>query len=119
MLDVLKKLVRWFAVFGLSYFLAGISKLEQGTAFFYIYISCYLLMILAFGIAILIFGGPIAYLKKTVISFFIIFASVAIIAIELLAAWLATMLFNIDFYVVFQLLKFGQCLCLESKKENN
>jgi len=41
------------------------------------------------------------------------------LAITLFATWGATKLFNVDFYVAYQIMTFGHCLCTSNKKKED
>ncbi len=48
--------------------------------------------------------------------FLLVLVTVVSLAIILFATWGATKLFGIDFFVAYQIMTFGQCLCTDSKK---
>ena len=43
---------------------------------------------------------------------------VVIIVITLFATWVVTKLFDVDYYVAYQIMSFGQCLYSLSKKDD-
>lgn len=90
---------------------------EQGKAFLYINLGTRILMILAFIVIFIITGidsGSVA--EANGISFLLVLVTVVSLAIILFATWGATKLFGIDFFVAYQIMTFGQCLCTDSKK---
>lgn len=116
---MLKKFVLWFICFGLSFLVSDVfGWTEQGKAFLYINLGTRILMILAFIVIFIITGidsGSVA--EANGISFLLVLVTVVSLAIILFATWGATKLFGIDFFVAYQIMTFGQCLCTDSKKD--
>lgn len=112
---MLKKFALWFIVFGLSYLVSDVfGWTEQGKAFLYIHLGAGVVIALAL-IAILViagFAGGLAA-KANGISSLVVLTTAGAIAITLFATWGATKLFDVDFYVAYQIMVFGQCLCNE------
>mgnify|MGYP000395776683 CR=1 FL=1 len=115
---MLKKFALWFICFGLSFLVSDVfGWTEQGKAFLYINLGTRILMILAFIVIFIITGidsGSVA--EANGISFLLVLVTVVSLAIILFATWGATKLFGIDFFVAYQIMTFGQCLCTDSKK---
>lgn len=115
---MLKKFALWFICFGLSFLVSDVfGWTEQGKAFLYINLGARILMILAFIVIFIITGidsGSVA--EANGISFLLVLVTVVSLAIILFATWGATKLFGIDFFVAYQIMTFGQCLCTDSKK---
>lgn len=115
---MLKKFALWFICFGLSFLVSDVfGWAEQGKAFLYINLGARILMILAFIVIFIITGidsGSVA--EANGISFLLVLVTVVSLAIILFATWGATKLFGIDFFVAYQIMTFGQCLCTDSKK---
>lgn len=106
----------WFICFGLSFLAESLGLATQGTAFLFIKLGLTAIVI-AFLILIFLFGGdglgerigiPVALAGLLAIG----------IAIVLFATWGATKLFHVDYYVAFQIMTFGQCLCSSSSKKD-
>ena len=120
-MEMLKKFAWWFICFGASFLISDVfGWTDQGRAFLYIRL---ITSIAAFSIVILILLiAGIAVKEKllmTGISFlFVIWQAVSIV-IVLFATWGATKLFDIDFFVAYQIMSFGACLATTStsKKE--
>ena len=108
---MLKKFALWFICFGLSFLVESWGWAEQGKAFMIIDLGATGLMI---AIEILIFGGD--GLGERLGTLAIVYAGLMVII--LFATWGATQLFDVDYYVAFQIMTFGQCLCLSSKKDD-
>ena len=104
-----KKVALWLGCLGLSFLVESIGWAEQGKAFLFIN-----LVAVSLSIAILtliqIFEGD-GLLERIGVSVKSAVAYGAVITIILFATWGATKLFNVDFYVAFQIMAFGQCLC--------
>ncbi len=118
---MLKKFALWFICFVLSFLVSDkLGLTTQGKAFLYIRLSVSILIILAF-IVILIIGGLISgsAAEANGISFLVVLAAAVALAITLFATWGATKLFGIDFFVAYQIMTFGQCLCTDSKKKDD
>lgn len=115
-----KKFVLWFICFGLSFLVQSWGWTEQGKAFLYINLGADILLILVV-LAILVIAGLAEdrAAEANGISFLVILVTVGIVAIVLFATWGATKLFNVDFYVAYQIMTFGQCLCTNSKKKDD
>lgn len=105
---------KMFVCFGLSFLVKSFGWTEQGKAFFYINIGAVGLLIAVFILIVLFMGS--GALEKLGISIVLVIFSAIIIGITLFATWGATKLFDVDFYVAFQIMGFGQCLCTSNKK---
>lgn len=114
MFNMLEKFALWFVCFGLSFLVESFGWTEQGKAFFYINIGAVGLLIAVFILIVLFMGS--GALEKLGISIALVIFSAIIIGITLFATRGATKLFDVDFYVAFQIMGFGQCLCTSNKK---
>ena len=114
---MLKKFALWFICFGLSFLVESWGWAEQGKAFIYIDLGA-VGLILAVVILICLFAGDGA-VERLGIPLVVTICYVAIVAVILFATWGATKLFNVDYYVAYQIMTFGQCLCTScsSKKD--
>ena len=117
---MLKKFALWFIYFGLSFLVSDVfGWTEQGKAFLYINLGANILIILAFIVILVIASlasGNLA--EANGISFLLVLVTAVTLAITLFATWGATKLFGIDFFVAYQIMTFGQCLCTDTKKDN-
>ena len=117
---MLKKFAFWFICFGLSFLVQSWGWTEQGKAFFYIELGISVLIIVALiAIFIIISFGNRCALEASGVSFLLILIITFQIAIILFATWGATKLFDVDFYVAYQIMTLGQCLCADSKKKDD
>ena len=115
------KFVAWFITFGLSFLAAEWELAEQGRAFFFTSLSMDVLMVLVLLVLMLIAAisdGDIRT-EASIVSVVAILALLFEIAAVLFATWGATKLFDVDFYVAYQLMTFGQCLCITGKKKDD
>lgn len=114
---MLKKFGVWFIVFGLSFLISDVfGWTEQGKAFLYIHLGVSVILIL---IAMLIIVAGLARgsaVESNVAPILLLFITVCV---DLLATWGATKLFDVDFYVAYQIMTFGLCLSYEKDKEDD
>lgn len=115
---MLKKFALWFICFGLSFLVESWGWAEQEKAFLYINLGASIIIILVV-IAILVFVGLVGNCAAEAngISFLVALINAGTVAILLFATWGATKLFGVDFFVAYQIMTFGQCLCPDSKKK--
>lgn len=117
---MLKKFALWFICFGLSFLVADVfGWTDQGRAFLYIYLGADVVIVAIFVIILLIAG--IAFREKLLAlggSFVSIIVLIIVLAITLFATWGATKLFDVDFFVTFQIMTFGSCLTGNSKSKS-
>lgn len=114
---MLKKFALWFICFGLSFLVESFGWTEQGKAFLYIELGA-IGFIVAVFVLICLFGGSGA-LEKLGIPFVLVIVYAISVGIALFATWGATKLFDVDFFVAYQIMSFGQCLCTSSSKKDN
>lgn len=114
---MLKKFALWFICFGLSFLVESFGWAEQGRAFLYIELGTVGLLI-AVLVLICLFGGTGA-LEKVGLPFILVIIYAITTGIALFATWGATKLFDVDFFVAYQIMSFGQCLCGNSSKKDD
>lgn len=115
---MLKKFAFWFICFGVSFWVSDVlGWTEQGKAFFYINLGTGILAITVNLVIAGLASGNTAETNK--ISFRGVFAMAVALTIILFTTVGATKLFGIDFFVAYQLMTFGQCLCTDSKKKDD
>ena len=119
---MLRKFALWFICFGLSFLISGVfGWTKQGKAFLYIHLGADIIFVLSYTLIYII----VSFAKKCVtaemgaISVITILVTIVSLAIILFATWEATQLFDIDFFVAYQIMTFGQCLCSNSEKKSN
>lgn len=101
---MLKNFATWFIVFGLSILVSNVfGWTEQGRIFLFICLTRPL-------VVVLVHAARNAKVTNT-FFFLMILASVVSLAITLFTTWVAAKLFGVDFFVSFQIMTFGQCLC--------
>ena len=114
---MLKNFALWFICFGLSFLVESFGWAEQGRAFLYIELGTVGLLI-AVLVLICLFGGTGA-LEKVGLPFIFVIIYAITTGIALFATWGATKLFDVDFFVAYQIMSFGQCLCGNSSKKDD
>ena len=114
---MLRKFALFFIAFGLSFIVQEFGWTDQGTAFIQIEIGGTILLV-AFIILVCLIAGD-GIVEKLGYSFAIAIISAILLGICLFATWGATKLFSIDFAVAFQIMTFGQCLCVNTSKKND
>lgn len=118
---MLKKFALWFVCFGLSFLVSDVfGWTDQGRAFLYIYIGESIIVILAL-IVLMLIAGVIQRIKflATTVSIVTIFITIGVVAFLVFATWGATKLFDVDFFVTFQIMTFGQCMCPSTSKKED
>lgn len=110
---MIKKFIVWFITFGLSFLAEDLGFAEQGLAFLFIHLiaSCIIIVVLIF---VSVFAGK-GVAQRVGFPLILLGGYVLTIAIILFATWGATKLFSVDFFVAYQIMTFGQCLCVSSK----
>ena len=110
---MLKKFAVWFTCFGLSFLVSDVfGWTEQGRAFLVIDLGLGIL------VTLLIMATGSAKREYGVTSLAVLITA-GRLAINLLATWGATKLFDVDFFVAYQIMTFGICLCADSKKKDD
>ena len=112
---IFSNFVKWFIVFGLSFLVSSWEWTEQGKAFLYIHLGIVAVVVLLVICCCLI-GGYNGFEKIGLTTIAAIITAVAAAGV-LFATWGATKLFDVDFYVAYQIMTFGQCLCTGSSKK--
>lgn len=110
---MLKRLALFFVTFGLSFLVESLGWTDQGRAFLYIDLILVMLELLL-ALMIVLFDS---FAKKIKCSLLTILIFVAGTAVSLFATWGATKLFNVDFFVAYQIMSFGQVLCAPVKND--
>lgn len=114
---MLKKFALWFIYFGLSFLVESFGWAEQGRAF--LYIECGAIgLAIALLVLICLFCGSGA-LERLGLSIVVVIIYAVFVGITLFATWGATKLFDVDFFVAYQIMSFGQCLCSSSSEEDD
>ncbi len=113
---MLKKFALWFICFGLSFLVESIGWAEQGKAFLFIDLGATGLIIALLILVCLFAGDGLGERIGIPVIAAVVYG--AVIAIILFTTWGATKLFNVDYYVAFQIMTFGQCLCSSNKKDD-
>ena len=117
---MLKKFVVWFVCFGLSFLFESFGWAEQGKAFFFIDVGVEFFLILVLLAIIKTGGSMYGYNNEAIVaSLLIVFITIGVLAVIMVATWVATKLFDVDFYVAYQIMTFGQCLCTNNKKKDD
>lgn len=116
---MLKKFALWFICFGLSFLVSDVfGWTEQGKAFLYINLGVSVVIILAIIVILVIAGVAGGFAAEANgISFLVVLITAGALAITLFATWGATKLFDVDFFVAYQIMTFGQCLCTTNNKK--
>ena len=93
---------------------------EQGEVFLYINLGVRVIIIIAI-VRLLIVAGAVGdeVLLAGCVSGVIIIIMIATIMIILFATWVDTQLFNVDYFVAYQIMTFGQCLSENSKNSDD
>lgn len=109
-LSILKHFCMWFVVFGISHFWQNRGWGEQGKVFLFLDLGINLIIIAIVAIGCLLREEKVLGLKK------IIVIDCLVVIMTLLVTYVAVQIFKIDFFVVYQIMTFGQCLFPTNKK---
>ena len=110
---MIKGLLTWLIIFGISFAIQSFGWTDQGTAFLWVYGGIYALIIVFGVLAMSSLGNSsVEKVGYTTIGLVAIIAQIAIIVF---ATWLATKLFNVSFAIAFQIMTFGAAI--SSKKD--
>lgn len=115
-ITMLKKFALWFICFGLSFLVESFGWTEQGRAFLYIKFGA-IGVTIALLVLVCLFGGSGA-LERFGFSMALVIIYAISVGIALFATWGATKLFDVDFFVAYQIMSLGQCLCGSSEKND-
>lgn len=117
---MIKKFVAWFIYFGLSFLIADVfGWTDQGRAFMYLRLGSTVVIILTVSLILLLAGVAMKQkLLMSGVSFALIGSFTFCTLITLFATWGATKLFDIDFFVAYQIMTFGACLVTSSSKKD-
>jgi len=99
------RFVWWFIVFALSFLAQSKGIADQGTAFFYIHF-CGIIIISIFSLLLFIYRNNLS-MKISVIS---IICSVIFLAFVFLLPCVILTLFNVNFYLTYQIVSLILCL---------
>lgn len=116
---MLKKFSLWLIVFGLSFFLETMEVAKQGNAFLIMYVGT-TGIIITIGIIIDLIVGSKSEKRKKILKASILLYCISNITMLLIAS-LVTHLFNVDYFIAFQIITLGECLSnnLKLPKEDN
>lgn len=116
-----RKFVLWFIGFGLSFLSESLGWAEQGKAFMYIHLGIGVIAMLVHIACMMILSIKVDRVAEEIWNSILkaLIAAVYIV-IRLFVIWSVARFFNVEFFVTYQIVTFGQCLCLcESAKKNN
>lgn len=111
---MLVKFAIWFACLDLSFLLESVGGPKQEKAFLSIYLVIIGLFIALLNLVFIFVGDGLGERIGIPLIATVIYG--AEIAIILFATWGTTKLFNVDYYVAFQIMTFGKCLCFTNKE---
>ena len=114
---MLKKFALWFVCFGLSFLIESWGLAEQGKAFLIIDLGATGLIIIVLVLICLFLGDGL--LERIGVPVLALLVYVGVTLITLFATWGATQLFDVDYFVAYQIMTFGQCLCSSSSKKED
>lgn len=115
---MVKKLLIWSIVFGLSFLVSEVlGCTEQGNAFLYISV----VPLIGLSIFVIIADHVervAAFANANKVSYYTVLEKAGQMSFILFATWVATKLSCVDFYFTYQIMTFGQCIC-DSRPKNN
>lgn len=101
-------LIFWFACLALSFFIKKLGYAEQGKAFWVVYICGYIAFTIRLIILFISFGNSL--IERITAAVYTAFIYIAVILTIMLITYLASLLFNVNFYIELQIITFFQCL---------
>lgn len=116
----------WFIEYGFSFLLANIfGGLEQGRMFYYIYflVPIILLTIRVVSLTIQIeqksnlLGKEVDHCTNGKYTYIIALNVLKNVVVLIVVTWVITKIFYIDFFVAFQIITFGRCLCSTEQED--
>ncbi len=105
---MLKKLTAWLVCFGLSYVVQSFGWTGNAEAFMYIYLG-YTTLLMVGAAIIFCLAQRESWTVKLGSVAMVILTSAAGILFAIGVTWLASKLFNVNFYVVYQVITFVMC----------
>lgn len=111
---MLVKFEIWFACFGLSFLIESAGGPKQEKAFLSIYLVVIGLFIALLSLVFIFVEDGLGERIRNLLIVTAVYG--AEIAIILIATWGTTKLFNVDYYVAFQIMTFGNCLCFTNEE---
>ncbi len=118
---MLRKFIVWFIAYGLSCILSNIFKeLGQGQIFFYIYVGVPMILLMfemRFATKMIGFIAnevgerESADAASGAITLMLAIEFAIDFIVALIAAWGVIVLFKLSFFVAYQIVTFGKCLC--------
>lgn len=106
-----RKFLFWFICFGASHIIQNIGFAGQGKAFMYIYLGLDIIYLL-----VVIFTGYDALNENEKDQASYSFKEV-LLAFPM--SWVSSKLFDIDFYLAYQIMTFGRCWYINTSKKRN
>lgn len=114
---MLKNFIKWFLIFGASFLFQILFGIEQGKAFFRIDMILYAFIFIIVILFVIINGNNAE--EKIGIGVITLILMFVVLLLVIGTSYVATKIWNVDFYVVYQIMTFGRCLCSTTNKENN
>lgn len=110
-----KKFSRWLIIWIVSFIIQLLGIANQGVAFFWLDVGgIVLILILLLLIGVL---GTKSFIAKIAATLGVGFITICIFGFSLFLTWLISFLFNIDFFITYQVVTFIQCL-FKNKQQN-
>ena len=115
---MLKRLITWLVCFGLSFVVQGLGWTEQGKAFMWINLGATVLVAVIVAISLVLmvresFAISVVAVLMTTLS------SVIALLLPIGLAWVGSKLFDVDFYVVYQIMSLGACFIPNKNDKQN
>ena len=108
--SVFKKFCMWFIVFGISWVFQNRAWGEQGKVFFFLDLGIDAIVVVILAIVL--------FLKKEkVLGLNLLGIDCLVVIMTLFATYVAAQIFGINFFEVYQIMTFGQCLFPNNKNK--
>lgn len=109
------KFVLWIIAFVLSFPLGNMGLLDQGKTFLCIYLIASSAF---FVLKIIMHALDNDFSQRWARPLIMDLVYILEIVVTIGATWIVSKIFNIDFYVVYQIMTLGQCICFYIRTED-
>ena len=113
---MLREFFWWFVFWGASILVQLMGVTDQGTAFVCIHLSCTILVWIVGVVYVGYFKEALRFGKE--IQTYVTIEAVLEVVARIIATWGVTQLFDVNFAVAYQIITFGQCLCISHQSSN-
>jgi len=111
---MLKKICFWFLCLGISYLTQLVGLCSQEKSFMYIYLAIDIIYVSLSFLIILLNRVDSSNENEIIESSY----SLKEILFAFITSWLASKMFNVNFYICYEIMTFGQCWYISRSTDN-